>query len=752
MFTIITQYKLLKTEKKTAKLKLSHDSIDDIISSMSISEKASMLSGYYKLEYDAPDENGNRAECKQQIKDAAGCTQSISKYGIPSTHMIDGPAGIRFKPFERNGKKVHATAYPIATLLASSWDEVLLEDVGRALGCEASTYDIDLLLAPALNIQRNPLGGRNFEYYSEDPLLSGKMASAMVKGIQSCGVGATVKHFAVNNQETDRMTIDTVVDERTLREIYLRSFEIAVKESKPWAVMSAYNKINGDYAAEKKELLTDILRGEWKFDGLVMTDWGQKGRFYLVTKAQNDLVMPHGDIWDVIRLHDVGYLHMDEIDRCLKNILNFILKTQTYKKYFRNGYSYEEADDMQFSGGKSNAEISRRAAVQGMVLLKNENNVLPFQIAGNQKAALYGINQNRPTKGGNGSGDVHAAHTVSLREGFDRANICLNAQVKALYRADMEEELLIDYKSAAKHAEDTKTKMAVISIGRSSGEENDRKAVKGDYYLSDTEQVLIETVSKAYREAGKKVVVVLNIVGVIDIESWKASADAILLAWQPGQECGDAILDVLTGKVNPSGKLPMTFAKSYEDYPCSGSFPGNGLSVKYEEGLYVGYRYFTTWDCSVTYEFGYGLSYSEFLYSDIQANTQLFRNKINISLAVTNTGNYAGREVVQLYIRAPEKRLEKPRLELKAFAKTQLLQPGQSELITLSLDSDKLKSFDVETAQWIIEAGEYEASIGASCLDIRGQVCFSIENDIAVEQMANRVCLKQKMTTMSHQK
>lgn len=719
--------------------KLGSDPVDDIVAAMTLSEKASMLSGYYKDEYDTPDENGNKTVRRIKLRDAAGCTQAISRYGIPSVQMIDGPAGVRFRPFEKDGSTYYATAYPVETLLASTWDVQLIEEVGQAFGSEAAVYGIDLLLAPALNIQRNPLGGRNFEYFSEDPLLSGKMAAAMVRGIQSVGVGATIKHFAANNQETNRTFIDEIIEERTMREIYLRGFEIAVKESRPWVVMSAYNQVNGEYAATKSELLTDILRGEWGFDGMVITDWGQKGRFYLVIKAQNDLVMPHGDIWDAIRLQNVGFLSMEEIDRCVRNILNFVVKTRTFKnvrgtdlKNLKNNY----------------AGISRKAAAQGMILLKNNDNTLPLRLSENQSVALYGMNQCHPIKGGSGSGDVYAAYTVSLREGLEKANIGLNPDVRAIYSADAGAEPAVTAEQAASHAADIHTAAALIAIGRNSGEENDRSAVKGDYYLTDAEAELIKTVSDAFHAAGKKTAVILNIGGVIDMESWKDRADAILLAWQPGQECGDAIADVLTGKVNPSGKLPMTIAKAYGDYPTSAFFPGNGLKVEYGEGIYVGYRYFTTWEKPVTYEFGFGLSYTTFEYSGIKSK-KTGENTFHVSVTVKNTGSCAGREVVQLYVSAPEQRIEKPVLELKAFAKTRLLQPGDCEHVSLKLDAETLKSYDVKSARWIAEAGVYRALVGSSCLDIRGTAVFELKEDVLVQQIANRAGAKQSITVLS---
>ncbi|WP_052446607.1 carbohydrate-binding protein [Candidatus Soleaferrea massiliensis] len=719
--------------------KLGRDSIEDILKVMTVEEKASLLSGTYREAEDIPDEDGESGALTHTVDTTAGYTQGISKYGIPSVLLPDGPAGVRISnTTDPDGNKTYATAWPIATLLASSWDTQLVSDVGRAFGSEVRDFGTDLLLAPALNIQRNPLNGRNFEYYSEDPLVSGKMAAAMTAGIQENGVGTTIKHFAVNSQETDRKDVDSILSERALREIYLRGFEIAAKEGKPWAVMSSYNKINGTYTANEPELLTDVLRGEWGYDGLVMTDWNQKGTMVDAIHAQNDIVMPKGDYKSIVTAYNAGELSMEEIDRSVANILAMVEKTPTFQDYKNNGYKPGGFTFSRRPDSETNAQISREAASQGMVLLKNDASALPLKMEEGKNVALYGRNQTSPVKGGTGSGNVNVRRIVSLREGFANAGIALNQDVVKMYDSNSG-EFTVSYEDAAKQAADPKTGNAVIAIGRNSGEGGDRQVDEGDYYLTSDEKNVIKNVSRAYHDAGKTVTVVLNVAGVIEMQSWQDDVDAILLAWQPGQEVGDAIVDVLSGKVNPSGKLAQTIAKSYEDYPSADDFPGLNLEAYYNEDIYVGYRYFSTFDKEVAYPFGYGLSYTTFAYSDVKADRNVFDGSVTITAKVTNTGDVPGREAVQLYLSEPQVKLEKPAIQLRSFAKTSLLRPGESEEVSMTLTAEDFKSYDESAAQWIVEPGSYRAYVAASSADLRGKADFTVPEEIVVQQVENKM-------------
>lgn len=725
--------------------KLGINTVDEVVSAMTLTEKASVLSGSYKAAYDTPDENGRRTAMPCWTTDVAGTTQGISRYGIPSIVMTDGPAGVHlFNPL--NGS--YPVAYPNETLLASSWDTGLMQKVGASFGEQAAGYGSDLMLAPGMNIQRDPLGGRNFEYYSEDPVVTGEMAAAYTAGVQSQGVGVTIKHFAANNQETNRGSTDSRVDERTLREIYLRGFELAVKNAQPWALMSSYNLLNGTHTSGIAGLLTNILRGEWGFSGMVMTDWGQEGSFVGAVKAQNDLFMPTGSVDSIVSYYQNGEISMTQIDRSVKNILNFVLKTKTFARYQANGYKPVGLSSIQQPDSAKDLQVSRDAATQGMVLLKNNGGALPLSAGAGKNLALYGLNQNNPLAFGGGSGQVTCSGVVSLAQGFDNASIALEPATRALY-SGANSEVAITAQQAQQAASSSATQEAVITIGRSSAEGTDRTPTKGSYYLSDAEQSLIDTVSTAFHAAGKKVVVVLNIAGVIEMKSWQDKADAILDAFLPGQECGNATVDVLTGKVNPSGKLAATIANDYTDYPTASSFPGQNNKAVYSEGLYVGYRYFTSFHKAVDFPFGYGLSYTTFQYSNIRADKSVYDGSITISCDVKNTGSVAGREAVQLYVKSPEVSLEEPALQLKGFAKTRLLAPGETQTVSVTVDNELLKAYNEKTAQWVVEQGAYQAMVGASCLDIKGTVGFTVASPVTVQQVENEVQPQGHIDTLS---
>ena len=744
---------------------LNPKNIDKVIAAMTLEEKVHLLIGTGMAGVGG--DSAVVGETKNLVPGAAGTTYPIPRLGIPAIVLADGPAGLRIAPVrEGDSATYYCTAFPIATLLSSTWNTELVENVGQAMGNETLEYGVDVLLAPALNIHRNPLCGRNFEYYSEDPLVAGKMAAAMTRGIQSNGVGVSLKHFAANNQETNRMANDARMSQRALREIYLKGFEIAVKESQPLTIMTSYNYINGVYSSESKELLTTILRDEWSFGGTVMTDWFGGKNAPVQVVAGNDMLQPgRPEQYEaIIAAAKDGTLDVADIDRNVKRILNLIVQSPRFKKY-----QFSNKPDL-----KAHAEVTRHSADEGMVLLEN-NGALPF--AKNIKTvAAYGITSYEFISGGTGSGDVNEAYTVSLKDALTAAGYKLNAELSAKYEthitAENEKnkpdpnnkfamflpkirpsELMPDAKQLAKTA--AESDIALITIGRTSGEFADRTLA--DFSLSAAEQQLLKNVTTSYHAAKKQVVVVLNIGGVIETASWKNLPDAVLLAWQPGQEGGNSVVDILSGKVNPSGKLPMTFPVKYMDAASSANFPYNYVAPKtpvlfpsgeaktklvknvdytnYEEDIYIGYRYFSTFDVAVSYPFGYGLSYTQFEYSNPKISGE--KGNYQISVDVKNIGQTAGKEVIELYVAAPVGSLQKPAKELKAFAKTKLLQSGESQTVTLALTRALLASFDETTAQWLVAQGDYTVQIASSAADIRQTVNFAIASEIISEKIHN---------------
>jgi beta-glucosidase len=738
-------------------------SIDAVINAMTLEEKSKLVVGQ-----GMPGFMGNP---DASVAGAVGKTYAIPRLGIPSLLFADGPAGLRILPTrEGETNTYYATAFPIATALASTWDTKVVNSVGKAQGNEVKEYGLDILLAPALNIQRNLLNGRNFEYYSEDSLISGKMAAAMVNGVESNGVGATIKHFAANNQETNRMTIDTVLSQRALREIYLKGFEIAIEASNPWSVMSAYNKINGTTASQNKDLLTTILRDDWNYKGFVMSDWFAGTNAVEQMKAGNELIMP-GSAEQATAIENAvknGTLDEKILDRNIKNFLLAVLESPTFKKSnFSNKPNLE-----------ANAQVARQAAAQGMVLLKNNKISLP--LSKNEKIGLFGNTQIETIKGGTGSGDVNAKYTVSIADGLKNAGFQLNETLYKNYQSyistlrQMDEYKIKDspwgpafgkvtpvipeksLSDAEIQTAADKTNTAVIVIGRNSGEGVDRKNEKGDFLLTDQEQAMITNVSAKYHAQGKKVVVILNIGGPIEVASWRDKVDGILLAWQPGQEAGNAVADVLSGAVNPSGKLAQTFPIKYSDISSAKNFPGtpsdNPTKVVYGEDIYVGYRYYSTFNVKAAYEFGYGLSYTKFDYSKIGVNQKKFKNKIKVSATVQNTGSKPGQEAVEVYISAPNGKLEKPKLELKAFEKTKELKPGQKQQLTFELDAKDLASFDESQSAWILEKGTYQVKVGSSSENIKGIATFTVDKTIVVEKVSNALAPQESIDKLSQSK
>ncbi|MFH1195775.1 MAG: glycoside hydrolase family 3 C-terminal domain-containing protein [bacterium] len=722
--------------------------INKLISEMTLEEKVKIVVG---MGFNFPGAPGSQepivGQSMDRVEGAAGSTFGIQRLGIPSIVVADGPAGLRINPVRKDDstKTYYATAFPIATSLASSWDPSLVQKVGAAIGNEVLEYGVDIILMPGQNIHRNPLCGRNFEYYSEDPLVTGLTSAAMVKGVQSNGVGTSIKHFAANNQETNRNNINEIISERALREIYLKGFEIAVKEAQPWTIMSSYNKISGTYTSEDYKLLTQIVRGDWGFKGFVMTDWFGGKDPVAQMKAGNDLLMPGipQQIEAIINAVKIGTLDEKVLDRNVKNILNVLFLSPSAK-----GYKYSDTPDL-----KGHALISREAAAEGMVLLKNNESALPLNE--NQKVALFGNAAYDLYIGGTGSGDVNEAYIISLDAGLENAGCEFDKKLQSMYKDFIKNEkdaqpkpknfftpkppipeMQVSPELAYQLAEEND--IAVVIIGRNSGEFADRK-LEDDFYLSKTEIESIENISNAFHSKAKKVVAVLNIGGVIETASWRDKVDAILISWQPGQEGGNAIADVLIGKVNPSGKLTSTFPVKYEDVPSANNFPGtpkeNPESVNYEEDIFIGYRYFLSNDVKPAYEFGYGLSYTKFEYGKPQISSNVFKDKITVSVKIKNTGSGAGKEVVQMYICAPAESMVKPEYELKGFHKTKLLQPGEEELVTFTINPLDLTSFDSNNFSWTAEKGEYKVNICSSSEKILSTVEFNLTEEMIVEKV-----------------
>ena len=606
-------------------------------------------------------------QTQSRVPGAAGFTAAIPRLGIPSIVLADGPAGVRIEPIRKEdaSRTYYCTAFPIASLIASSWDTAAATEIGRAMGNEALEYGVDVILGPALNTHRNPLGGRNFEYFSEDPLVSGRLAGAIVTGIQSQGVGTSPKHFAANDHEWNRNTIDVRVSQRALREIYLRGFEIVVQDARPWTVMSSYNKINGTYTSESPELLMGVLRGDWKFDGLVMTDWFGGADAVAQMKAGNDLLMPGTGQQRTAILAALanGALPEPVLDRNVAAILGVITRTPAFTRR-----TPSNAPDL-----KAHGRVAREAGAGGMVLLRNEG-ALPLKAAA--KLALAGNSSYAMITGGTGSGDVNEAYSISLAEGLKAAGLEVDGSLAkryAGYLAEQEKtrpqagpfmpralppEMALPAEEIARLSIDADA--ALVTIGRLSGEFADRKK-EGDFQLSAAETTLIRDVAAAFHAKGKKVVVVLNIGGVVETVSWRDLPDAILLAWQPGQEAGHAVADVLTGRIPPSGKLAATFPVAWEDVPSSANFPGKVLlgpdpaarrgllsgdraaEVTYDDDIWVGYRHFSTKAVKPAYPFGFGLSYTTFGYTDLRLSARDSAKGISASVTITNAGKANGR-------------------------------------------------------------------------------------------------------------
>ncbi|MBQ7269647.1 MAG: glycoside hydrolase family 3 C-terminal domain-containing protein [Bacteroidales bacterium] len=662
----------------------------------------------------------NRSDFPPTNQGICARTAAFPVLGVPTLALGDGSSGVRLSRREKD----RATAFPCNMALASSWNPGLAGEVGAAAGYEALGYNINVLLAPGINIIRNPLCGRNFEYYSEDPVLSGTMGAAFVGGIQSHGVGASVKHFACNNQETNRGHNNALVGMRALREIYLKGFEICVKEASPWTLMTSYNSLNGLPVQESPWLITGILRNEWGFDGLVMTDWSIVPHNPAAQlHAGNDLFMPGSDnqVQDIIDGVRNGTIDGADLDRACAKVIQLGKRTWHGDK--------NQAPDL-----KRGAAVSKIAACESAVLLENRN-MLPLETAGT--AALFGVRSYNLVPVGSGSAYVVSPHVIQLNDAFREAGISTDTELEDLYLKyiafasadiaynekvkvhigmpllpELELRRLLIEKAAERDG------YAVITIGRTAEEGVDRN-LKNDYYLSATERQLIIDVCEAFHSKGKKVAVVLNIAGIIETESWKNMPDAIINMWLPGQEGGTAICDLLTGRANPSGRLAVTFPVDYFDCPSAHNFPydhpesgKNYDFTDYSEGIYVGYRHYLSKNVAVSYPFGYGLSYTDFEYSALKIKTT--KHSVVITFNIRNSGSSSGREAFGIYVSAPAGGLDKPSRELKAFGKTGMLAPGESEPVRIEIPLSRLASYNEKAGEWQTARGQYTLYVGAN--------------------------------------
>ena len=760
---------------------LQKDNINEVIAAMTLEEKAQLLVGGGNDSFVGS--GSMMGHQKKLVAGAAGITVAIPRLGIPATVMADGPAGVHIDA-KREGtdQTFYATGFPVGSCLAATWNTELVKKVGQAIGNETKEYGCDVILGPGMNIHRNPLCGRNFEYYSEDPLLTGAIACAYTDGVQSQGVGVSAKHFAVNSQESDRTRVDERVSQRALREIYLRGFEMLVRHSQPWTIMSSYNKVNGTYSQMSKDLLTNVLRDDWGYKGIVETDWIGK-RADLPTEqevaAGNDLMTPGypAQAEDIVTAVKDGRLSIQDVDRNVRRMLEYIVKTPRFNKY-----QFSNRPDL-----NAHAQITRQSSAEGMVLLKNENHTLP--ISNLKTVALFGVSSYDFLSGGLGSGCVNVPYVVDMVQGLKNIGVSTTPLLTDIYqnyvkyaraklKADKNPMMWFLDQGQPKYDEIEITERcvqhelqeadaAIITIGRQAGEGMDRQ-IEGEFNLSQDEKDMINRVSDAFHAVGKPVIVIINSGSVIETASWRDRADAILMAWQPGEEGGNSVADVLTGKENPSGHLTMTWPISAWDHPSTQNFAPtydmytyrnlenwtpNAIAgvdfVNHEEDIYVGYRYFDTFKRPVAYPFGYGLSYTTVEFG--KPRVSFDQKTATVTVAVKNTGKVAGKQVAQVYVSAPKGTIEKPSKELKAFAKTRLLQPGESQTLTMKIATRDLASFDEAHSQWKAEKGNYLIQVGDNIENILGQASISLRNDYT-EAVSNVLAPKQPLKVLTQKK
>ena len=734
--------------------------IDEVVNAMTLEEKCHLVLGC-----------GMHFNDEAKFPGTAGSTFGIARLGIPETYCADSQQGLRMdskRAWDHND--YYPTDFVASMTLASTWDREAAYKVGKGIGNEVREFGLDWILSPSMNLIRNVLCGRNHEYYSEDPYLSGTIAAGYVNGVQSEGTAACPKHFIANNQETNRNNNISQISQRALREIYLKAFEIMIKESNPWTIMTSYNKLNGPYAVQNHELLTTIVRDEWGWKGMYVSDWNAGDDAVAAMKAGNDMLQPGQDkqYQAILAAAKSGELSMDVLNANVKRILEYVVKTHNFK-----GYKATNNPNL-----KAHAQVVREVGADGIVLLKNER-VLPL---GNLspltshpsplKVALFGCTSYDWISGGSGFGGMSLGHyTVSLIEGLRSAGYEVYKPLISLYTkhiADEEKRLFPNGRpqfsllppARAEEKQFTAEEMdaaiagsdvAIISLGRKSGEAADRP--ESDFYLKDGEKQLIKAVSEAYHAKGKKVVVLLDICSPIDVASWQNQVDALVCTWQGGQESGFSVADVLSSKVNPSGKLPMTFAIKYGDAYADKNFPANvddktmgamfmwGRNkedakkrepqanidyTNYEEDIYVGYRYFDSFGKPVAYPFGFGLSYTTFGYDNLSCSVD--GDVITVKVDVKNTGKKAGRNVVELFVAAPNsKKMNKPEKELRNYAKTKLLQPGQTETVTMQVKTEDLASFNEKASAWKTDAGVYTFMICSSANDVEAKTTAKVK-------------------------
>ena len=624
-------------------------------------------------------------------------TWPIPRLGIPSMYCSDGPHGIRKQAGAGDhlglNESLKATCFPTAATVANSWDVALGEKIGQALGEEAMAEDVHILLGPGMNMKRSPLCGRNFEYFSEDPHLAGKMAAAYVRGIQSKGVRSCIKHFAVNSQEERRMAMDAVVDERTLREIYLTAFEIAIREGKAKALMTSYNEVNGEYANENAHLLLDILRGEWGYDGMVVTDWGGSNDHVKGIKCRSNLEMPNPGLdsaRQVIAAIENGTLTKAELDLCVDDLLDAILETTKAAKGHSTEFDIE-----------GHHALAREAAAQCAVLLKNEGKILP--LAEGTKVAVIGDFAFKPRYQGAGSSMVNTTKLESFIEIAQESSALEIVASSAGYQrnGDPDEALKNEAVEAAKQADVVLYFFGLDEMSESEG--LDRQHMK-------LPKVQIELL-KALAGANPNVVGILSGGSSIEMD-WDKDLKAVLHGYLTGQAGGGAVYDIITGAVNPSGKLAETYPVAYEDTPAFKYYPAKERTSEYREGLYIGYRYFDTAHVPVKYPFGYGLSYTTFEYTDLKVNAE------GATFKITNTGKCDGAEIAQLYISLPGAEVFRPEKELKGFAKV-FLKAGETKSVNIAFNDMTFRYWNVKDEAWAVEGGIYKVLVGSSSADIR---------------------------------
>ena len=632
--------------------------------------------------------------------------QGVPDQGYPEYMITDGPYGLRKATGSDVYGSVPATCFPPTAGLASSWNPDLTYQVGQAMGEECIQEEVAVILGPGINIKRSPLGGRNFEYYSEDPVLAGHQAAGLVDGVQSKGVGTSLKHFAANNQETDRLRVSSDIDERTLREIYLPAFEYVVKHAKPWTIMCAYNKLNGVYGSENRWLLTDVLRGEWGYQGLVMSDWGAVHDRAAALRAGLNLEMPpSASDHEVVEAVRAGNLDKDQLDRMAQGVLDLIEKAKPAMS--QKGYRYDvEAHD----------QVARQAAQESIVMLKNEDGVLP--LAPGEKVALIGEFARTPRYQGGGSSHITPTKVTTALDSFKETGMDVDFVPGFTLDEAPQDQSLTD--QAVKAAADADKVVLFLGLPEDAESEGFDRT---DIDLPTKQLDLLKAVS----QVNDKVVVVLSNGSVVSVVDWIPQAKAVLESWLLGQAGGQAVVDILTGGANPSGRLPETIPVRIEDNPSITSFPGEEGHSRYGEGIYVGYRYYDTFNKPVAFPFGFGLSYSTFEISDVHVE-KTGPNAVRVDLTVTNTSGIDGAETVQVYVAPCASKVGRPSHELKSFAKV-FLKAGESQEISLDLDERDFAYWSTAMNEWHVEAGTYGIEVGTSSRDLVSKLDVDLDGD-----------------------